>query len=297
MTRAFHWPLEFPNIMAAGGFDVVLGNPPWDVMQLGEEEYFAPRLPEVAELAGAARKDAIAALERENPSVFATYQTDKRRFEAVNEFARSSGRFALAARGKINTYALFTELFTSLVNRLGRGGVIVPTGIATADTTKEFFEALVVGQRLVSFFNFFEIRQWFPETDDRNPFGLLTIGAVDPSPEFCFFLTEIGQLADPERRFTLSADDIARINPETKTSPVFRSRADAELAAKIFRSATRAERPLEWMNLKQNVFTSSSKEDLAEFARAASDKTDRTAVDSPVRRSLRDICRWRVQDA
>ena len=74
--------------MAAGGFDVVLGNPPWEVMQLGEEECFAQRLPEIAELAGAARKRAIAAMEKENPTAFAIYQADKRRFEASNEFAR-----------------------------------------------------------------------------------------------------------------------------------------------------------------------------------------------------------------
>ncbi len=37
-ARALHWPLEFPEVMARGGFDVVIGNPPWEVMQLGEEE-------------------------------------------------------------------------------------------------------------------------------------------------------------------------------------------------------------------------------------------------------------------
>src|SRR5207245_4938496 len=108
-ARAFHWLLEFPDVMAAGGFDVVLGNPPWEVMQLGEEEYFASSLPEIAELAGAGRKRAIAALEAARPAIFAGYQADKRRFEAGNEFARASGRFALTARGKVNTYALFAE--------------------------------------------------------------------------------------------------------------------------------------------------------------------------------------------
>jgi hypothetical protein len=63
-AHVFHWPLEFRDVMTAGGFDVVLGNPPWEVMQLGEEEYFASRLPEVVELAGVGRKRAIAALER-----------------------------------------------------------------------------------------------------------------------------------------------------------------------------------------------------------------------------------------
>ena len=36
-ARAFHWPLEFPDIMARGGFDMVVGNPPWDVLQAEKE--------------------------------------------------------------------------------------------------------------------------------------------------------------------------------------------------------------------------------------------------------------------
>ena len=42
------------------------------------------------------------------------------------------------------------------------------------------------------------------------------------------------QLAEPERRFTLSPGQIAAINPNTKTAPIFRSRADADLTAKIY---------------------------------------------------------------
>ena len=203
-------------------------------------------------------------------AAFKAYQDEKRRFEATTEFARASGRFDLTARGKINTYALFAELFANLTSKRGRAGLIVPTALATSDTTKQFFEALTKGKRLVSFFNFFEIRQWFLDTDDRNPFGLLTLGNASRLPEFSFFLTSIEQLTDPERRFCLSAADIERINPDTKTAPIFRARADAELAATIYRNVARTERPLEWINLKQNVFTSSSKDDLAEFARQIS---------------------------
>lgn len=47
-ARAFHWPLEFPDVMASGGFDVVLGNPPWERIKLQEQEFFAARDPEIA---------------------------------------------------------------------------------------------------------------------------------------------------------------------------------------------------------------------------------------------------------
>jgi Eco57I restriction-modification methylase len=113
-ARAFHWPLEFPDVMARGGFDVVIGNPPWEVMQLSDKEYFETRKPEIAALVGAARKRAIKDLEHTNPPAFLSFAVAKRGFDAINEFARASGRFDLTARGKVNTYGLFAVLFMNL---------------------------------------------------------------------------------------------------------------------------------------------------------------------------------------
>ena len=230
-ARAFHWPLEFPDVMARGGFDVVLGNPPWEVMQLGEEEYFAARRPAIASLSGSARKRAIAALESEDPQAYAEYRADKRQFEAANEFARSSGRFPLTARGKVNTYALFAELFASLGRQ--RAGVIVPTGIATDATTAPFFAHLVAERRLARLVDLENRAGLFPAVDSRMKFCLLTLGRDEPAARFAFFLTDPAQMADPERNFALSPDQIAAINPNTRTAPVFRSRADADLTARI----------------------------------------------------------------
>ncbi len=231
-ARAFHWPLEFPDVMAAGGFDVVLGNPPWDVMQLSEEEYFAQRLPEIAALTGNIRKRAIATLETSRPEIFTAYERDVRVSEAGNEFARASGRFPLAARGKINTYSLFAELFTRAIGERGRAGVIVPTGIATDATTAPFFASLVAANRLVSLFSFREIRQWFKATDDRNPFAILTVGSNNGHAEFAFALRTTDEIAT--RRFRLSPQEIARINPNTLNAPLFRTRVDAALTASVY---------------------------------------------------------------
>jgi hypothetical protein len=232
-ARTFHWPLEFPDVMATGGFDVVLGNPPWEVMQLSEEEYFAQRLPEIAELAGAARKRAIVALKTDNPIAFTAFQEEKRRSEVANEFARGSGRFELTARGKVNTFALFSELFCDLASKRGRAGIIVPTGIATDATTAMFFAALVERKRLAQLIDFENRERLFPAIDSRIKFSLLTIGREVDQSQFAFFLTDARQLIESERRFTMSADDIARLNPNTKTTPIFRTRADADLARAI----------------------------------------------------------------
>jgi hypothetical protein len=233
---AFHWPLEFPDVMANSGFDVVLGNPPWEVMQLGEEEYFAQHWPEIAELAGSARKKAIQSLQKSRPDIFEAYEAEKRRFEASNEFVRESSRFELTARGKVNSYSLFAELFTSLVCGRGRTGIIIPTGIATDSTTAPFFASLVDGDKLVSITSFENEEFIFPSVHHAFKFCILATSgeAIPTKAEYSFFIRRIEQLHEAERKFSLSAEEIARINPNTKTAPTFRARMDAELTRKIY---------------------------------------------------------------
>ena len=274
-ARAFHWPLEFPDVMQRGGFDVVLGNPPWDVVQLSEEEYFSTRIPEIGALSGAARKHAISELQASNSIAHAEYIADKRNFDASNEFARESGRFELSARGKINTYSLFSELFAGLARR--RAGVIVPTGIATDATTAPFFASLVEGRRLSKLIDFENKNGIFTSVHRSYKFCLLTIGAEEDEAAFSFFLSDPSQINDIERNFTLSPEQISAINPITKNAPIFRARADAELAAKMFGLVAKIPRTEDWLILNQNVFTSSNSDDLEQFQNTPA-STDTIAV-------------------
>jgi hypothetical protein len=77
----------------------------------------------------------------------------------------------------------------------------------------------------------------FPGVHHSFRFCLLTVqGSSVTSPaEFVFFARQPQQTADERRRFALSPEDIALINPNTRTCPVFRSQADAELTKKIYR--------------------------------------------------------------
>lgn len=234
-ARALHWPLAFPDVLIGkGGFDVVLGNPPWEVVELKESEFFESRAPEISSLKSKKRKEAIARLASTRPEVFSEFETAKHIFDAMNEFARASGRFDLTARGKINTYALFADLFLSAAGVRGQAGLIVPTGIATDATTAPFFGHLVSGRRLARLFDFENRERLFEDVDSRVKFCLLTLGSDVEEAEFSFFLTDPAQLEDNRRRFALSPQEIARINPNTRTAPVFRSIGDARLVAEIY---------------------------------------------------------------
>jgi hypothetical protein len=160
--RAFHWPLEFPDVLRKGGFDVVVGNPPWERVKLQEQEFFASRAPEIALASNKAARDKLIKKLAEAPDSSAerrlhdSFQLAKRSADAASLFARESGRYPLTGTGDINTYALFAELFANVTR--GRAAVIVPTGIAINETTSAFFAAMIAGKRLGTLQAFDEIK-------------------------------------------------------------------------------------------------------------------------------------------
>ncbi|MDP1607398.1 MAG: N-6 DNA methylase, partial [Rhodocyclaceae bacterium] len=270
-ARALHWWQAFPQIRAKGGFDVLLGNPPWEVSQIGEEEYFAARAPSIAALAGEPRKRAIAALEYDNTALWDSYIRDCQKVAATNTFYRESGRFPLTAVGKLNTYPLFAETFSRLMAVNGRADFIVPSGIGTDDSNKRFFQFLVDNKRLVSFLGFDNARRIFPAVHSDTPFALITIGQSDGNSMLAHYILGIEQLVDPRRRFTLTSEDFCLINPNTRTCPVFRSQHDVLLTKKLYHSAPVliAEDGIEangWqVDIVQNFFSTSNKSDRTLF--------------------------------
>ncbi len=236
----FHWGLAFPEVFAQDGFDCVLGNPPWEHTELKEKEWFALRSPEIATArTGAERKRRIAALRTENPQLFEHFSAVKRYHNGISHFLGNSNRYPFCGRGRINYYAVFAEGMRTLVNETGRVGVVLPTGIATDDTTKFFFQDVVGTKSLVSLFDFENKEGLFPGVHPEQRFCLLTAGrglhTVTEAAEFVFFAHAIEELRDPKRRFTLSSHDIVLLNPNTRTCPIFRSRKDAELTKAIYR--------------------------------------------------------------
>lgn len=276
IAQTFHWHLAFPQIFSDGqskkkGFDVLLGNPPWEVSQLSEEEYFSARAPSIAAMAGEQRKRAIAALEQDNLMLWNSYVNDCQKIAATNTYYRESGRYPFTAFGKLNTYALFADTFVQLLAAKGRSGFIVPSGIGTDDTNKRFFQSLVEDKKLISFLGFDNARRIFPSVHSDTPFALVTIGQSDGNSVFAHYILSIEQLADVRRHFSLSQDEFALINPNTRTCPILRSQYDVILTKKLYQSAPvliaeKEENGNRWnVEIIQNFFSTSNKNDRALF--------------------------------
>ena len=244
------WQVAFPGLWEdwaadarTGGFDAVIGNPPWDRMKLQQVEWFAARRREIALQGRAAdRQQMIAALEADGDPLGADYALAAARAETAVRVARTGGDYPLLSGGDVNLYSLFVERAMGLVKPDGMVGLLVPSGIASDKTAAPFFQGVATGGRLKALYDFenrrtrYEMEPFFPDVDSRFKFSAL-IASPSETPEAAqcaFFLQDVSELDDPERRFALTAEDFARLNPNTGTAPILRSRRDAELTAAIY---------------------------------------------------------------
>jgi Eco57I restriction-modification methylase len=247
--RFLNWQVSFPGVWSnwkgdelEGGFDAVIGNPPWDRMKLQQVEWFAARRPSIAKAQRASdRKNMIAALEEADDPLFADYMKASERAEAGTRMARTSD-YPLLSGGDINLYSLFVERAMNLVKPEGNIGLLTPSGIASDKTASKFFKGVATGGRLRALYDFenrrirFEAPPFFPDVDSRFKFlaFIASPSSTGEATRCAFFLQDISELSDPERCFPLTAEDFARVNPNTGTAPIFRSRRDAEITTEIY---------------------------------------------------------------
>ena len=240
-----HWEAAFPGVWHSwqsahpqGGFDAVIGNPPWDRIKLQEVEWFATRSPELAHApTAAARKSDVDRLRASGSPLASEFDAAKERAEALGNMVRASGHYPLLGGGDINLYSLFVERATGLVNPGGIVGLLTPSGIYADKTAAKFFRSVSTSGRVGGLFDFENRKIFFPDIDSRFKFCALIFGGQErrfDETECAFFLHDSKIIGDPDRCFALAPADFDRVNPNTGTAPIFRSRRDAEITRGIY---------------------------------------------------------------
>jgi hypothetical protein len=245
-VRFLHWELAFPTVWPGagygergGGFDAVIGNPPWDRMKLQEVEWFAERRPEIAKAVRASdRKHLIAALKTESDPLWQEYLAAKEFAETAIDVARSCGDYPLLSGGDVNLYSLFVERAQALIHSNGIVGLLTPSGIAADKGAAEFFRGISGTGRLRCLYDFENKKVFFPDIHASFKFSTLVFGGetrVFTRAQCAFYLHSVDQLKDSGRLLSLGPEDFLSVNPNTGAAPVFRTRRDAEITTTIYR--------------------------------------------------------------
>ena len=249
--RFLHWQVAFPGVWQGwqetsprGGFDAVIGNPPWDNIEQPEVEWFALRNDAIALAAtGAIRKTLIKRRQDTGDELALQYEEVKRHARELRLVARNSGQYPLLSGGRINLYSLFVERAMNLVKPDGIVGLLTPSGIYADKTAAQFFRSISTKGRVASILDFenrrlgTDLPPFFPDVDSRFKFCALIFGGEErrfDETECAFFMHDIEVVDDPDRCFALAPEDFSRVNPNTGTAPVFRTRRDAEITRGIY---------------------------------------------------------------
>ena len=240
-----HWEVAFPGVWQhwqakspEGGFDAIIGNPPWDRIKLQEVEWFASRAPELARAPTAAiRRTAIQKLRRQDDPLAIEFDAAKEHSDKLGHVVRTSGYYPLLSGGDINLYSLFVERTLRLVKPDGFVGLLTPSGIYADKTAARFFKSVSTKGRVGGLFDFENKKIFFKDVHASFKFCALILGGEErrfDQTECAFFLRDTKTIHDKDRCFPLTPDDFARVNPNTGTAPVFRRRRDAEITRRIY---------------------------------------------------------------
>ena len=262
-VRPLHWPVAFPEVFLPAsqtseiletskvspndtGFNIVTGNPPWEIVKPDLREYYAQFDPDIESKLTRKRAEArIAQLAAGDPALAEGWQAQKARVEAAAAYYKSSPDFSRQGRGDTATHKLFLERGYDLLRHEGRLGFVVPSGLYTDLGTKELRQMLLNEGRIEYLYNFSNERFFFPSVDHRVKFTLL--GAQKGQESDGFWATfrfnprvavspdELASfLLDPDNLVYVRRKSVQQFSPDSLSVMEFPTQADYDITEKIF---------------------------------------------------------------
>lgn len=241
----FHWHLQFPQVFAKGGFDVVLGNPPWDTLSPDAKEFFAVHEPEIRFQSKSDQEKTIARLLKD-VGIATMWESNRRHIFASAFYLKESGRFTLFApgnlgKGDFNLYRLFVEQALRLVKQGGFAAQVVPDGLYAGANSMAIRKELFENFRLDILFGFENAKEvWFPGVDSRAKFSLYAAqkGGTTDVFKAAFWIRSVEALAQVRGGDTLElpVTMVREFSSDALAVMEFRGQRDIDIARKMYAS-------------------------------------------------------------
>ncbi len=141
--NALHFPIAFPEVFQRDrpGFDVILGNPPWDKVKVEEHGWWGLRFPGLRSMPQKEKNAAIARYRVQRPDLLAEYDAEVERAEEMRAVLRS-GPYPLGG-GDTDVYKVFCWRDWDLLREGGRAGVVFPRGALSGSGTAAWREEIL----------------------------------------------------------------------------------------------------------------------------------------------------------
>ncbi len=277
--RFLNWQIAFPGVWQEwasaerkGGFDAIVGNPPWDRFEFEEIPWFAARDPQIAlEPLKSKRQEMIAALKELRPDLLRQFNEAQERRTQASKIVRSGGGYCELNSGKLNIYKIFVERSRQLIRENGMIGLLTPIGIGTDHNVSGFIQNVTAGDHLKAFIAFENRRHWlFEDVHAEDQPTVFIVGGKSRRFRKFDYAVKLHQLPtdeDAPQPVELSKETLNRLNPNTGTMPILRTTEGLRLLTKAYdnfpiliEGQGRNERPLYPIRYRQMVNMTSRSE-------------------------------------
>ncbi|MDQ1638538.1 MAG: hypothetical protein QOF62_1877 [Pyrinomonadaceae bacterium] len=245
--QPFHWGYEFDEIInRRGGFDAIIANPPWEVFQTDEKEFFQEFVPTIHK-----NKLRIEQWKKQQATLMKDAGLRKSWLSYASLFPHVSMFFKAAPQyknqlslvngksvgSKINLYSYFTEQCFNLVRSGGECGIVLPSGIYTDLGTKQLREMLFTRSRITSLFGFENRKEIFENVDSRFKFVVLTFRKGDLTTIFpaAFMRHNVEELDTfpKDGALHLAVELVRRLSPDSLSIMEFKNEVEVRIAEKM----------------------------------------------------------------
>lgn len=250
----FHFPLAFPEVFARirPGFDVIVGNPPWEEATIEEDGFWGRWEPGLQGFPEHEKQKLMARYRNKHPERLKLLELEQARLEAIRRVL-TSGQYPGMGTGDPDLYKAFCWRFLRLLAPGGRMGVVLPRTALSAKGSGDWRRELFASARIEDMTMLLNTGGWvFSGTEPRYTIALASILATPPENEVVIPLK--GPFNSYRRYVEGIAKPPVRINLETLRSagdalalPLLPSPESAEIWLQL-RKAPRLDlnRPGEW---------------------------------------------------
>jgi len=165
----FHFPLAFPQVFLRDnpGFDVILGNPPWEEIKPEEHRFWFRYVPGIRGMSQRRREEVVQEMHEKRPDLMLRYKKERDEILLVKK-AVTSGDYPGMETGDPDLYKGFIWRFWNLIRRnTGTMGVVLPRSVFNAKGGSEFRKAVFEAGIISNLTFLLNNKQWI--FDDVHP--------------------------------------------------------------------------------------------------------------------------------
>jgi ElaB/YqjD/DUF883 family membrane-anchored ribosome-binding protein len=140
-TNAIHFPTSFPEVFDGdnAGFDVVVGNPPWEESTLEEKEFWSRYVPGLQAKSQTQLEEIREEMRAERPDLVSQYQEELEKQQRRAQILKDGPYPGVGSGGSApDTYLAFCWRFWRIIKSGGYTGVVLPRGAFSGDVSEEF---------------------------------------------------------------------------------------------------------------------------------------------------------------